>query len=115
VPGPTTVRYGLAVDAADPLALADDLVVGLLVASPRGPHRADGHTALAVDGAEVSSVRRRHGRLEVRVWNPSDAETVVHVDRPGWQVDLRGRPLDRLDGPFTLRPWGIATLSLDDR
>lgn len=113
MPGRTTIRYGLAVDAADPVALADDLNVPLLVATPRGPHRSDGEQALAVDGAEVSSVRRRQGRLEVRIWNPTEAETTVSVDRPGWQLDLRGRPQARVDGPFPLRPWGIATLSLD--
>lgn len=113
MPGVTTVRYGLAVDAEDPRALADDLWVPLLVASPRGPHRSDGHVALAVEGAEVSAVRRRAGGLEVRVWNPSDTEATVTLDRTGWLVDLRGRPQDRLDGPFPLRPWGIQTLVLD--
>jgi len=111
--GVTTVRYGLAVDAADPLALAEDVFVPLLVANPRGPHRADAHTALRVEGAEVSAVRRRAGHLEVRVWNPSATESTVRVDRPGWRTDLRGRPEARLDGPFALGPWAIATLALD--
>lgn len=112
--GVTTVRYGLAVDTDDPRALVDDAFLPLLVAKPRGPHRADDHTALAVEGAEVGSVRRRGGHLEVRVFNPTDAEKTVTVDRPGWRVDLRGRPEARLDGPFALRPWGIATLALDE-
>ncbi|HEX7136166.1 MAG TPA: hypothetical protein VF228_26530, partial [Iamia sp.] len=112
--GTTTVRYGLAVDAADPRAVADDVFVPLLVASPRGPHRADGHTALSVEGAEVAAVRRRGGKIEVRVWNPTDIETTVSVDRTGWLTDLRGRPQQRLDGPLPLRPWQIATLALDD-
>ena len=113
MPGVTTVRYGLAVDAEDPRALADDLFSPLLVATPRGPHRRDAHTPLRLDGAEVAVVRRRGGSLEVRVWNPSDTETTVRVDRSGWLTDLRGRPLERLDGPLPLRPWGIATLALD--
>ncbi len=113
MPGVTTIRYGLAVDATDPLALADDLFAPFLVARPRGPHRRDGHTPLSVDGVEVAAVRRRGGRLEVRVWNPSGEETTVSVDRSGWRTDLRGRPEARLDGPFLLRGWGIATLSLD--
>ena len=112
--GTTTVRYGLAVAAGDPRAVADDLFVPLLVASPRGPHRSDGHTALSVEGAEVSSVRRRGGKVEVRVWNPTEVETVVSVDRTGWLTDLRGRPQQRLDGPLPLAPWQIATLALDD-
>ncbi len=112
--GRTTVAYGLAVDAADPRAVADDLFVPLLVASPRGPHRSDGHTALRVEGAEVAAVRRRGGKVEVRVWNPTAEETTVTVDRTGWVTDLRGRPQQRLDAPLPLRPWGIATLALDD-
>ena len=111
--GPLTVRYGLAVEAAEPVALVDELTSPLLVATPRGPHRADGHTALGVEGAEVAAVRRRDGHLEVRVWNPTAEPRTVSVDRHGWRTDLRGRPADRLDGPFTLRPWGIATLALD--
>lgn len=113
LPGRTTVRYGLAVDTADPRAVADDLFVPLLVASPRGPHRSDGRTALVVAGAEVAAVRRRGATVEVRVWNPTAEETTVSVDRPGWLTDLRGRPLQRLDGPLPLRPWGIATLALE--
>lgn len=112
--GIMTVRYGLAVDTDDPRALVEDMNLSLLVANPRGPHRADDHTALVVDGAEVAAVRRRGGHLEVRVFNPTDGEATVSVDRAGWRVDLRGRPEARLDGPFALRPWGIATLALDD-
>jgi alpha-mannosidase len=112
--GRTTVRYGLALDAADPRAVADDLFVPLLVASPRGPHRSDGHTALRVEGAEVAAVRRRAGKVEVRVWNPTAEETTVTVDRTGWVTDLRGRPQQRLDAPLPLRPWQIATLALDE-
>ncbi len=115
VPGVTTVRYGLAVEADEaPLALADDLFSPLLVATPRGPHRADVAVPLRVEGAEVAALRRRGGRVEVRVFNPTDVETTVRVDRSGWLTDLRGRPTERLDGPFALRPWGIATLALDD-
>jgi hypothetical protein len=114
MPGVTTVRYGLAVDADDPRALADTWASPLLVARPRGPHRADTSTPLRVDGAAVSSLRRRGGRLELRVVNLSDEEATVAVDRAGWHVDLRGRPLARVDAPFPLRPWGIATLSLDE-
>jgi hypothetical protein len=29
--------------------------------------------------------------------------------RSGWLVDLRGRTLERFDGSFELRPFGIAT------
>ncbi|NLV55871.1 MAG: alpha-mannosidase [Acidimicrobiales bacterium] len=114
VPGPLTVRYGLAVDLDRAEARAAEVFVPMLVALPRGPHRADEHRALRIEGAEVSCVRRRGGRLEVRVWNPSDSEVTVTVDRTGWVTDLRGRPLERIEGRVALRPAGIATLSLDD-
>jgi alpha-mannosidase len=35
---------------------------------------------LEVEGAELSSVRRRYGRIEVRVWNPTLDPTTVRVD-----------------------------------
>jgi hypothetical protein len=61
----------------------------------------------------VSSRRRVAGRLELRVFNPSDQETTVVVDgRSGWLIDLRGAPVEPFDGSFPLRPWGIATARL---
>ena len=67
-------------------------------------------SALEVEGAEVSAVRREAGMLEVRVFNPTDRPTTVGVGtRSGWLVDLRGRTLEPVDGSFELRPFGIAT------
>jgi len=67
-----------------------------------------------VTGAEVSAVRRVAGRLEVRVFNPTDEWTAVRVDgRTGWLVDLRGRAVERFTGSFDLRPHGIQTIALD--
>ena len=70
---------------------------------------------LRVEGAEVSALRREGGALELRVFNPTDAETTVEVEgHQGWLVDLRGRPLEPFDGSFPLRAWGIATARLTD-
>jgi alpha-mannosidase len=107
-------RYAVALGEDDPWALADDVLVPLeVVTAAGGGDRAGSGQALSVEGAEVSSVHRVAGALEVRVHNPSDAETVVRVgDRSGWLVDLRGRPLEAFDGSFSLRPHGIATVRL---
>jgi hypothetical protein len=63
-----------------------------------------------VTGAEVSSLRRVAGALELRVFNPTDQDTTVLVEnRAGWLVDLRGRALEPFEGSFPLGPWAIAT------
>ena len=114
--GPVEVRYGVAVGPIDPWSLAEDAWVPLLVVPsagggslpPTGRH-------LGVSGAEVSALRRVNGALELRVFNPSDDPTVVTVEgRSGWLVDLLGRPLQRWEGSFALRPWGIATARVDE-
>jgi hypothetical protein len=67
-----------------------------------------------VRGAEVSSVRRQAGLLEVRVFNPQPVATTVEIpERTGWLVDLRGRPSAPFQGSFELRAEGIATARLD--
>jgi hypothetical protein len=113
--GPVEARYALSVDGTDPYRLADDVLLPLLpVGSFGGGTRPASGSPLTVRGAEVSSVRREAGQLEIRVFNPGDAATVVEVEsRSGWLVDLRGRPLEPFDGRFELRPHGIATLRLD--
>jgi mannosylglycerate hydrolase len=118
VQGRRTLRYALAVGPdVDPYALADDAWVPLPVGRVRGPrpadapHRGDGFD---VRGAEVSALLRQGGRLTMRVFNPSDADTLVEVPgRRGWLVDLRGRSLGPFDGSFPLGPWRIATAVLD--
>ncbi len=113
--GPVDVSYALAVGDHDPYALADDVLVPLRVTgSFGGGDRPDRGSELSVEGAEVSSVRRAAGALEVRVFNPTDAATTVTVaGRSGWLVDLRGRPVAPFEGSFPLRPHGIATARLD--
>ncbi len=107
-------RFAVAVDCADPFALADEVLVPLdLVHAPGGGTRPERGRALAVEGAEVSAVRRVAGMLEVRVFNPTTSPATVRVgERSGWLVDLRGRTLALVDGSFELRPFGIATVRL---
>jgi hypothetical protein len=113
--GPQLLRYAIHVGDGDPYALVDDVFLPLEVTiAPGGGDLPSTGSALSVQGGEVSAVVRRGGALEVRVFNPSDADTVVSIDgHTGWLVDLRGRPLEPFDGSFALRPWGIATAQLD--
>ncbi|MGH9209368.1 MAG: hypothetical protein ACRD2C_01655 [Acidimicrobiales bacterium] len=111
---PITFRYALATGEVDPFAMADTVLVPLLVAdgTTTGRLPASG-TQLTIAGAEVSAVRREGGGLRVRVFNPGPAPTIVTVaGRQGWLVDLRGRPLEPFDERFELRAWGIATLAI---
>jgi hypothetical protein len=126
-----TLRYAVAAGDVDPYALADDVLVPLVVARPIAATRGtdaptgDGVTdrgrdlpgegsALTLHGAEVSAVTRDGGTLTVRVFNPRPEPTTVTIEgRTGWLVDLRGRPEQPFEGSFDLRPWGIATATLD--
>ncbi|MDE3086409.1 MAG: alpha-mannosidase [Acidobacteriota bacterium] len=107
-------RYALAVDHPDPYALAEDVLDPLdVVHAPGGGTRGPEGSALAVDGAQVSALRRQAGVLEVRVFNPTPAPAQVRIGaRSGWLVDLLGRTLGPVDGAFDLRPYGIATIRL---
>jgi glycosyl hydrolase family 38 len=109
-------HYAVAVGDVDPWALADDVLLPLeVVGALGGGWRPDCGSQLDVGGAEVTAVRRVAGLLEVRVFNPSDvAATVTIRARAGWLVDLRGRPLEPVEGSFPLRPHGIATFRLSD-
>jgi alpha-mannosidase len=114
---PIEARYALCLGCEDPYAMADDAFLPLeLVHAAGGGGRAATGSALEIEGAEVSAVRRQAGLLEVRVFNPTDRATTVRVgSRSGWLVDLRGRTLEPFDGSFELRPFGIATFrSRDD-
>ena len=115
--GPIDVSYALAVGDHDPYELADDVLVPLQVASSfGGGDRPDRGSALSVEGARVSSVRRLAGALEVRVFNPTGTRTNVTLPGcTGWLVDLRGRPVAPFEDSFALRPHGIATVRLDGR
>jgi alpha-mannosidase len=112
--GMVSVRYAVHVGSDDPYAMADQAWLPLEVAqSSGGGSRPDRGSELSVSGAEVSSLRRVAGRIEVRVYNPTNQEASVVIEgHSGWLVDLRGRPLEPFDGTFPLRPWGIATARL---
>jgi alpha-mannosidase len=117
VQGRRTLRYAVAVgEDLDPYALADDVFVPLdLVTGLGGGDRPATGTMLAVEGAQVSAVVRRHGALDVRVFNPADRETTVSIPgRLGTLVDLAGRELEPFADSFRLRPYGIATVRLTD-
>jgi len=111
-----TARYALCVDDIDPWQMAEDVLNPLrVVTATGGGWRPAGGQALAVSGAQVSAVRRGAGGIEVRVFNPSPRRsTVCLAGRSGWLVDLRGRPVEPMEGRFELRPFGIATILLPD-
>ncbi|HEY7946449.1 MAG TPA: hypothetical protein VID75_02170, partial [Acidimicrobiales bacterium] len=109
-------RYALCIGCDDPYVMADDALLPLeLVHAPGGGGRPSSGSALEIEGAEVSAVRREAGLLEVRVFNPTDQTRTVRLgSRSGWLVDLRGRTQNRFDGSFELRPFGIATVRLPE-
>ncbi len=113
--GPVDVPYALCVAEADPYRLVDDVLVPLQVSgSFGGGNRPDRGSELTVEGAEVSSVRRNAGALEVRVFNPT--ELGHHRPTPGSlgvAGGPTGRPVAPFEGAFALRPHGIATARLD--
>lgn len=122
--GPFAVEYAVAPHAgtwqdARLYERADDFLVPLERARiPGGGDRPTSGSPLRVDGAVVSAVLRAPGGIEVRVFNPgSDASTVEisssELPHRGWLIDLRGRPVLRVEGSFELRAGGIATIRLD--
>ncbi len=108
-------RYAVAVGDVDPWVLADDVLLPMeTVPSFGGGTRGPSGSALVVEGAEVSSVRRTAGALEVRVFNPAGEPTIVRLGtRTGWLVDLRGRPTQSFEGQFELRGMASPRCSLD--
>jgi hypothetical protein len=109
------LRYALAIGVEDPYALADDILLPLeIVDSPGGGSRPTTGSELSISGAEVSAVRREGGVRELRLFNPHPDASIVTIDgQSGWLVDLRGYPMQRFEGSFELRPFGISTLRID--
>jgi hypothetical protein len=111
-----TSRYWVSLHCDDPYAMADECLLPLeVLVSPGGGSRPDRGTALSVEGAEVTSVQRRAGLVEVRAFNPShDAGVIRIAGRQGWTIDLRGQTIDRFDGALDLGPHQIVTIRLED-
>jgi alpha-mannosidase len=109
-----TLRYALAVGHDDPYTLADDVLLPLeVVTALGGGTRPASGTALSVEGAQVSAVRRERGVLEVRVFNPTPGTATVSIPgHAGWLINLRGHPVQPFEGRFELRQFGIATARL---
>jgi hypothetical protein len=116
VPGRHVLRYAVAVGSLDPYAMAEDAWVELGVATGAGlGTMGEHHQALDVAGAQVSSLRRHDGRLELRGFNPTEAVSTLTVGgRRGQVVDLRGRVLAPFTGEQVLGPYELVTLALDE-
>jgi alpha-mannosidase len=114
---PIEVRYGISIEPdADPYTVADELTLPLYSTRATGTDASGATTGQALDvdlgRAQVSSLRRHAGALELRVFNPTaEATTVSLGERTGWLVDLRGRPVAPFEGTVELAPWRIATLT----
>jgi mannosylglycerate hydrolase len=108
------LAYALALGSDDPYDVADDVLLPLEVISALGGgSRPTTGTALAIEGAQVSAVRRVGGVVEARVFNPTPQPATVRLPgQAGWLVDLRGYPERSFEGSFELRPFGIATARL---
>lgn len=114
LPGPQRFRYAVARHCADPWKLADRVWTPLLTVAAGGHgHLADRGSRLQLEGARVSSLRRRAGAIEVRVFNPQSSATTVRIPgHAGTLVDLRGEAVGRWEGSFELGPWAFATARL---
>jgi alpha-mannosidase len=85
--GRREARYAVAVGDVDPYRLVEDAFVPLLVAhADGGGDRPARGQALAVEGAEVSALRRKDGVLELRAYNPRAARARLTV--AGQSVEL---------------------------
>ena len=115
VRGHHVLHYGVAIGHVDPYALVDDVFLPFDVVNGSGTGALPPTgSALSVEGAEVSALRRTDGgALELRVFNPTGEAAEVHVPgRRGGLVDLRGNDLGMFDGSFDLGPRRIATIRL---
>ena len=108
-------RFAVHLGGRDPYAVVDDAFLPLCVTRGGGteaPGPSQGQ-ALAVTGAEVSSITREAGSLRVRIYNPTtEAARVEIAGRRGWLIDLQGRPVRPFEGAFDLAPWQIATAAI---
>ena len=110
--GPQSVSYAITTSDVSGHRLADDtwLTLDVITAVGGGALGASG-SHLGVSGAEVSSLRRVGQDLELRVWNPTDTDTVVQIPgRSGVIVDLRGNTIEKWKDSWPLGAAAIATI-----
>ena len=107
-------HYAIALGDVDPYAVADDILLPLeVVASFGGGNRPDIGSGFEITGAQISSLRRQEGQVEVRIFNPTDDEVTVSIpSQQGWLIDLRGRPLEAVESSFLMKAHKIATLRI---
>ena len=112
-----TARYALDRSTTDPYVRADEVLLPLeVIPSLGGGTRPARGCGLELHGAEVSSLRRHEGSLELRLFNPSDA--IARVSIPGCSgtmVDLRGGEVGDFADQFDLEPHRFVTLRLRER
>ncbi|MGK2957040.1 MAG: glycoside hydrolase family 38 C-terminal domain-containing protein [Acidimicrobiales bacterium] len=117
VQGHHTLRYCIAAEPdANPWTLVDDAFLPLEVTNAAALGTVpDRGSALTVSGAEVSSLTRRMGEVELRVFNPTAEATTVTIEgRSGKLVNLRDTTLATFETSFPLGPWEIATARLNE-
>ena len=105
--------FAIHLGSRHPYELVDEAHLPFAVTrANNGPQPTEGQ-ALSISGAQVSAIIREAGAIHIRVFNPSDAPTQVHIaGRRGWLLDLRGRPQRAFEETFELAPWQIATAAL---
>ncbi|HEX9683965.1 MAG TPA: glycoside hydrolase family 38 C-terminal domain-containing protein [Acidimicrobiales bacterium] len=116
--GRHTLRFAVSADPhIDPYAMAADAFVFLSAKQTAGDgDRSPTGAALDIDpgAAQISSLRRHDGAVELRVFNPTGTATSVRLrGATGWLVDLRDRPIERFHEGIDLGPYAIATARLD--
>jgi alpha-mannosidase len=109
-------RYGIDVSGANPYDLVQDLSEAMVVLpSLGGGTRAGSGSSFTVAGAQISSLRRVAGHLELRVFNPeADPCTVTLPGRSGALIDLRGTEVGRFEDALELAPHRFATIRFDE-
>lgn len=109
-----SARYGIDLSGANPYRLTEDFSEPMVVLpSLGGGTRPVEGRALEISGAEVSSLRRVDGTLEVRLFNPEPlAHTVSIPSHAGVLVDLVGNELEVFDTTFILGAYRFATVRI---
>ena len=110
-------HYGLSTSALDPYAMADAVLLPLeTIPTLGGGDRSFKGSAFEITGAQVSSLQRVKGALEVRVFNPQATPATVRLPgRTGSLIDLRGDVLQPFEDEINLGPFAFATLRISEQ